>query len=315
LNFICAFQVLFGAVAGENRGENAMETPRFLQDPFFWMRSDDRKDERVLSRLREENAHTVAATDHLAGLRAALYAELKGHLKESDESAPVPRGAWEYYRRTIEGKGYAVHCRRPRGSAAGTSSGYVRLKAAEARGEGSLAGEEVILDENALAAANTKSSFTSVGLVSPSPSQRLLAYTVDCDGGETYDLVVTRLGNGGGEIDRVPNVDSGAVWGGDDEHLYYLKMDAAHRPFQVWRHTVGTSGATDELLFEEPNELFWVGLDKTLDGKFALISTGSKESSEVHTIDLAAAKAKPVLVAARRPKVRHRIPRESPCVQ
>lgn len=103
-----------------------------------------------------------------------------------------------------------------------------------------------------------------VGDLAVSPSQGLLAYTVDTDGSETFDLVVKRLQSsapatkgGGGEeeeqgaagkakaaeateeeVDRVCGVDGGVAWGLDDASLYYLKMDDAHRPYQAWRHTV-----------------------------------------------------------------------------
>jgi len=71
---------------------------------------------------------------------------------------------------------------------------------------------------------------------------------------------------------------------------------------------VGTPVADDELLFEEPNELFWVGLSKTLDGQYILIDSASKESSEVLAVDLSSSSEQPsknpaVVLAPRRPKV------------
>ena len=72
--------MLFGAVKSENRGDAPMDPPRFMVDPYFWMRSDDRKDKKVLERLRQENAHCAAATGHLEGFRTVLYEELKVRL-------------------------------------------------------------------------------------------------------------------------------------------------------------------------------------------------------------------------------------------
>ena len=46
--------VKFGRVAGENRGPNPME-PVELQDDYFWIRDDTRKDEEILGLLRDEN--------------------------------------------------------------------------------------------------------------------------------------------------------------------------------------------------------------------------------------------------------------------
>ena len=284
--------VTFGAVEGENRGDLAMDPPRLLADPYFWMRDDERTDPKVLERLGMENAHALAATAHLSEFRDELYAELKGHVKETDDSAPVAKGKWEYFTRTLDGQGYAIHCRRPR------TQENAGVKDTNARDE-----EEIILDENALAARNKESSFTSVGPrlhcvlrltaylvwyyvtrprvkrrsfplssgvihasahamlwvfiikqvgdLAVSPSQNLLAYTVDTSGSETFDLVVKKLqsapGTGdiaddkeerGEEMDRVSEIDSSVEWGKDDATLYYLKMDDAHRPYQAWRHTV-----------------------------------------------------------------------------
>ena len=104
---------------------------------------------------------------------------------------------------------------------------------------------EVVLDENLVAKANTASSFTAVGNMKTSPSQEVLAWTCDTFGGETYDLIISDISKGSNadkipkELDRIKDVDSGIVWGADDKTVYYLKMDDEHRPFQVWRHTVG----------------------------------------------------------------------------
>lgn len=134
----------------ENRGDLAMDPPRLLPDPYFWMRDDDRTDPKVLERLALENAHAVAATAHLSDFRDELYAELKGHVKETDDSAPVAKGEWEYFTRTLDGQGYAIHCRRPRTEDSASVQGAPKD------------GEEIILDENVLAARNKESSFTSV---------------------------------------------------------------------------------------------------------------------------------------------------------
>jgi len=84
--------VTFGAAPGEDRGEDPMDPPVLRDDDLFWLRDDDRKDPAVLDHLRGENAHTEAATAHLAGARKTLYEELKGHVLEADQTAPVPHG-------------------------------------------------------------------------------------------------------------------------------------------------------------------------------------------------------------------------------
>ena len=169
-------KVKFGAVEGEVRGDNAMAKPIELNDPLFWMRDDKREDPKVIGRLKLENAHSSGFMAPLAEFKDSLYAELKGHLKETDCTTPFPKGDFQYFTRTVEGLSYAIHCRQPRGKVVGADP------------------EQVLLDENALAEANTASSFTAVGRLSVSPvSQKRLAYTVDTFGGETYDLVICDL--------------------------------------------------------------------------------------------------------------------------
>eukprot|EP00962_Isochrysis_galbana_P005126 scaffold1403_cov103-Isochrysis_galbana.AAC.2 len=182
--------VTFGVVAGEDRGEDPMEPPVVHTDDLFWLRDDQRTDPEVLAHLRGENAHTEAATTHLAGARSRLYAELKGHVQETDHTAPVPHGPYEYYCRTVEGLPYSVWCRRPRSADGSGAAG-----AAEA-GDSShlpLAGEEVLLDENALAQPH---AFFSVGEVEPSPSHQLMAYCTDTSGYETFSIRVLDLETG-----------------------------------------------------------------------------------------------------------------------
>ena len=141
-------------------------------DPWFWLRDDDRKDEDVLAHLRKENAFSAKATEGLNPLRKTLYEEHKGHLKETDDTLPYPRGEYFYYTRTVEGLSYRIHCRK-----AGT---------VDADGELSLAAdavEEVMLDINKLGEGK---KHCDVGRVSPSPSHKLLAFTADFIGNETY---------------------------------------------------------------------------------------------------------------------------------
>lgn len=182
--------VAFGVVAGEDRGEDPMEPPVVHTDDLFWLRDDQRTDPEVLAHLRGKNAHTEAATAHLAGARSRLYAELKGHVLETDHTAPVAHGPYEYYCRTVEGLPYSVWCRRPR-----SANGSGAAGAAEA-GDSShlpLAGEEVLLDENALAQPH---AFFSVGEVEPSPSHQLMAYCTDTSGYETFSIRVLDLETG-----------------------------------------------------------------------------------------------------------------------
>ena len=69
-----------------------------FDDPYEWLR--DRENPDVIAYLQAENSFTEARTEHLGGLRAAIFDEIKARTKETDLSVPtysshagVPDGA------------------------------------------------------------------------------------------------------------------------------------------------------------------------------------------------------------------------------
>src|SRR5690349_20608409 len=82
-------------------------------DDWYWLR--DRDDPAVIAHLEKENAYADAVLQPIAPLRDRIFDEIRGRIQETDESAPVPVGSWEYTSRTVEGLQYPIHLRRPRG--------------------------------------------------------------------------------------------------------------------------------------------------------------------------------------------------------
>ncbi len=72
----------------------------------------------------------------------------------------------------------------------------------------------------------------------------------------------------------------GAAWASDNRTFFYVRQDAAMRPYQLWRHTLGTPAADDVLIHQEDDEGFFVSVDRTKDGAMLLHSLGSKVTSE-----------------------------------
>jgi oligopeptidase B len=97
-------------------------------------------------------------------------------------------------------------------------------------------------------------------------------------------------------------------WGADDQTLFYLKQDETKRPFQVYRKKLGSDDSVeDQLIFEELDELYWTGIYKSLDGKYLFVEASSKETTEIHFLDLTDPNATLQCVAKRRPKVLYEI--------
>src|SRR5487761_992004 len=82
-----------------------------VSDEYAWLVGKD--DPATVAYLTAENAYTAAMTAGQAGLREAIFAEIKGRTQETDLSVPSRKGGWWYYARTAEGSQYPVHCRCP----------------------------------------------------------------------------------------------------------------------------------------------------------------------------------------------------------
>jgi oligopeptidase B len=214
----------------------------------------------VIEYLEAENSYTTAALAHTQAFQEQLFEEIRGRIQENDVSAPVRFGPWDYYSRTFEGLQYAEHGRRPAGARVGHE-------------------ETVLLDENALAG---DSPYFSIGGFAISPSQELLAYSTDYSGGERYTLRFRDLRNGEDLPDTVDDVYYGLAWADDNRTIFYVRPDDTVRPYQVWRHELGTEPSGDVMVFEEADERFFVGVSRTRSGKYLLIVTDSKTTSEVH---------------------------------
>lgn len=278
--------------------EKLLSPPRGIPDPYGWMRDESRTNTEVLEHLKSENEYTTAVTSHLSPLREDLYEEMVGKLQETDYTVPVRLSKdheYVYYSRTIEGQSYTMYCRAP---ISASSDDYVWDGKKDTP---ILPNEEIYLDVNELAKGK---SYCSVGSAKISPSHTKLAYAVDTVGGETYRLYVKDLVTNKIILeDDALEINSPLVWGKDDNTLFYSKMDETHRPYQVYRRTLNDDGKEDELLFQEDDDVYWVYMYKSQDGKYLFICSETKETSEVRYMSLDGTDNTVHTIANRRPKV------------
>lgn len=297
--------------------ESMMTPPVAIPNPYGWMRDDKRENKEVLDHLNAENAYSKSVIKHLEvsfrkaaflpllppcvdfltklhcssvlllldfllqGLQDELYKEFLSSIQETDFTTPRPRGEFWYYTRTFEGSSYRSYCRAPK-----TSDQYATIVWDGTKEAPILPGEVAYLDVNEL---GKDKPYCSVGAVKPSPSQKLIAYSVDFKGDETYEMHVRNLETGEdialkaseGE-DKLLETSGSLVWGKDDSTLYYMTMDEQHRPYRLYkRKNWESSTPSDTLLKEELDDMFWAHVYKSLDGKYIFFETASKETSEV----------------------------------
>ncbi|MGH9027823.1 MAG: S9 family peptidase [Acidimicrobiia bacterium] len=262
-------------------------------DDWYWLR--DRDDPDVRSYLEAENTYTAAAVAHTAALQASLYNEIIERVQETDASTPVPDGPYEYFRRTIAGSQYGVFCRRP--------ARTPELPDALAP-PGSPAGEQIVVDENVLAAGN---SFFALGALAVSPDHRLAAYSVDTSGAERYELRFRDLGTGADLADVVPDTYYGLAWAADSRSVLYVRPDDVMRPYQVWHHVLAEPVIDDTLIYQEDDERFNVSVALTRTRRYAIITSDSRMTSEVRLVDATDPTAPARLVEARRQGVEYAV--------
>ncbi|MEE6261132.1 S9 family peptidase [Plantactinospora sonchi] len=263
-------------------------------DEYAWLAAKD--DPETIAYLNAENAWTERRTAGLAALRETLFNETKSRTQETDLSVPTRKNGYWYYTRTVEGQQYGIHCRRA--VADGETEPPTPADGAP------LDGEEILLDGNALAEGH---DFFALGTFDVSPDERWLAYSTDFDGDERFTLRVKDLQTGEVLGDEVPDTFYGSAWSADGSILFYLTVDEAWRPHRVWRHTVGTPATADEIVYEESDERFWVGVGLTRSEKFIVIDAHSKITSEVRVIPSANPTGVPAVVAPRRQGVEYSI--------
>lgn len=250
-------------------------------DPYYWMREKDNPE--VRAHLEAENAYTEAVTAPTAELRERLYREIVGRVQETDTSAPSYfKGYWTYTR-TVEGLDYEIYCRRP---------------------ESMEAPEEVLLDGNELAQGH---DYFELGFLEHSPDQNVIAFAADFTGAELFELRFRDLRTGSELEDVLQDVYYGAAWAADGGTFFYVKADAAMRPFQVWRHRLGTSPDRDVVVLQEDDERFELCVEPTKSERYIIFSSTSQVTAECRFVAADEPEAEPTLIEPRRQGIEYSV--------
>ena len=228
------------------------------EDEYYWLRDDERSDPAMLAYLAAENAYADAAMAPLQPLQERLYEEIVGRIQQDDSSVPYrERGYW-YYTRFETGQDYPIHARR-RGSME--------------------APEEILLDVNAMAAGK---DYFSVGDYAISQDNLQLAWAEDAVGRRQYTIRFRDLSTGVERAERIEGVAANLVWADDNRTLFYVEKDPETLlTVRVKKHVLDTPVASDTLVYEEEDDSFYMGIDRSRDDRFLCITMESTVSSEL----------------------------------
>ena len=174
-----------------------------------------------------------------------------------------------------EGKQYSIYCRKAIGSET----------------------EEVLLDMNALY-DELKANYLSLAIYKISPDQNILAYSIDTDGSEYYDLYFKDLTTGKllkNKIDRSDKMARSLEFSNDSKTIMFTVYDSVHRPYIVHRSQIDINAQVDsrsdcvpisvkesEILFTDNDDKYFVSVRKTLSEQFILIESSSNITSEYY---------------------------------
>lgn len=229
-------------------------------DNYYWL--NNRENQEVINYLNAENAYLDAVLGHTKEAQDKLFLEMKGRIKEQDESVPYQLDDYYYYVRYEIGKEYAIYCRK----------------------KGSLqAPEEIMLDGNELAKGH---AYFAVGSMQVSYNQDILAYSIDTVSRRIYTLYFKNLLTGEILADTIPNITGNIAWANDNQTIFYSRQDLQTlRAHQIYKHVLGTDPSQDELVFEEKDETFNVGIYRTKSKKYMVIGSSSTLTTESQILE------------------------------
>ncbi|MFZ9993395.1 MAG: S9 family peptidase [Steroidobacteraceae bacterium] len=227
------------------------------QDPWYWLRDDSRENAQMIAYLEAENAYLQAVMQPQQALQETLYQEIIGRLKQDDASVPYRKNGYWYYQRYETGKQYPIYARR----------------------KGDLdAPEEILIDGNQRAEGH---DFYQLANIEISPDGRWAAIAEDTVGRRQYEVRIKDLFAGRFLPDALENVEPDLAWANDNKSLLYIRKDPQTLlGNRVYRHQRGAAVTDDVLVYEQADDSFYMGVEKSKSDRFIYIVSQSTVSSE-----------------------------------
>ncbi|TDQ29781.1 S9 family peptidase [Tenacibaculum caenipelagi] len=240
-------------------------------DDYFWMRLTDEqknakvKDEqtqKVYDYLNAENAYYDEMTKETKEFQETLFQEMKGRIKEDDESVPYKKNGYFYITRYEKGQQYPIYSR--------------KKKTLEAE-------EEIMFNVNDEAKGY---DYFQLGGLAVSTDNKLVAFATDTVSRRQYFIRIKNLETGKIYKDIIENTTGASVWANDNKTLFYAKKDPVTlRSSKIYKHTLGSDSLLDELVYEEKDDTFGTFVSKTKSKKYIIIGSYSTVSTEYQVLD------------------------------
>lgn len=249
-----------------------------LIDNYFWMR--DKYSAEVVNYLYANNAYSDVLMKPTNLLQKVIYDEMRERIVESRDSKPRKEKNYYYYTRTIKDKDYPIIFRKK---------------------DSITSGEQLVIDMNKIA---EEYMYFSLMASDVSPNQELYAYGIDSKGNNIGKLFIKHIDSDSLLlIDTIPAI-TGMIWGKTSDFIYYTVPEAkTNRSYRIYRHILGTHYSTDELVLEELDPTFQIGMSTSASEAYLFFSITKTESDEIYYISSSDKTNKPTLYLKRQPKL------------
>ncbi|KAJ3217797.1 hypothetical protein HDU67_007214 [Dinochytrium kinnereticum] len=253
-------------------------------DDFGWL--TDRENPDVLAYITAENTYSQEMLAHTRPLQKVLYKEFVSRLDENEETAKValPDG-FTYYSKKVPQEEYRIHCRVD-------SSGR----------------EDAYLDENELSRSElfADSTFFKMGFLKHSPDCRFIAYGIDSVGNERNTTYFMNIDTKEVFPDRIEGVYEDLEFSTDGQYIFYTLLDDCERAYQFKRHKLGTDISEDVVLYHEEDEMFFLTLTTSANGKWIILNSAAQITSETRYIAAGSPCDEPAVLFPRREHIQYK---------
>ena len=244
-----------------------------IKDEYSWihqknmlevLKDSSKLNPEVRKYLEEENAFTKFQMKDAEKCQKKLFKEIKGRIKLDDESLHFfyKKDGWEYWTKTTKENNYSILLRK-------------KIAASKDKAEEYWNGDK---EKKKLSA-----SYFGVGDLSVSYDHSLLGYSLDLNGSEYYTIHIRRITDEKIVTEKIENTSGGITFSKDSKFIFYTLLNLKHQPKKVFRHKIGSSQKEDELIYEEKDERFTVGMGGlTTDEKFFCLTTSDHSTTETH---------------------------------
>jgi len=255
------------------------------EDDYSWihqknildvLKDKNKLDPEVREYLVQENNYTKHHLRDTTDLQKNLFDEIKGRIKLDDESLPYRDHTYEYWTKTTVEGNYSIKLRKK-----------INSNEIEEIWNGDKEKEKLGVE------------YFGVGDLEVSHNDKYFAYSLDIKGSEYYTIFIRDIDTNKIITKEISNTSGSITFSLDDKYIFYSKLDENHRARKIYRHEIGNLKDQDDLIFEEKNEAFTVGIGLSSDEKYYFITTSDHNTSEQYYFKIDEERPKPTLIKKR----------------